>query len=296
MDRDDRTNDPSVAPASALTRRGALAGAGAAGLLGLLAGSGLGRLTAAAQKATPAGTTLPGYPTDVPPGGVGAAVETLNSGAAPGAPGYSLQLLRFTFGPGATIAPHYYAGAQAGWVASGDLAITRLGGLDAVLRRAPAAGTPGPVEQLALGVETVLHPEDALFDSGSEHWVRNTGSAPCVIYVSALYKEGRRAPPSSTTRARRSPSPRPAGPVVGEEPPRLPPSAPAVIAGGAFAQTTQRLAEVALERPIVGTDSLPTRQTTVRDADHGTTYPAPHPNEPPQEVAPPRLSNTPPLV
>ena len=69
MDRDNR----SVPPASStLTRRTALAGAGAAGLLGLLAG-GLGRF-AAAQDPTPAGMAMPMNPDDLPPGAVGVTI------------------------------------------------------------------------------------------------------------------------------------------------------------------------------------------------------------------------------
>jgi quercetin dioxygenase-like cupin family protein len=187
VNEDNRT-DPTISTASMLTRRGALLGGAAASLLGLVIAVEATRPDAVAQEATPG--ALPGYPTGIPAGGVGASVESLNSGAAPGSPGYTLELLRFTFAPGSTVAPHYHAGAQAGWVASGDLAITRVGGLDAVLHRAPSNGTPGPEEQLPLGTETVLHAGDALFDPGSQHWVRNTGGLPCVIYVSALYKDG----------------------------------------------------------------------------------------------------------
>ena len=185
MHEDNRQGSSSL-PATSLTRRTALAGA--AGLLGLAVAFNEMGQNVAAQNSTPG--ALPGYPTGIPAGGVGATVATLNSGAAPGAPGYTLELLVFTFAPGSTIAPHYHAGAQAGWVASGDLAITRVGGLDAMLHRAASNGTPGPQENLKLGVETTLHQGDALFDPGSQHWVRNTGSVPCVIYVSALYKNG----------------------------------------------------------------------------------------------------------
>lgn len=188
--RDTDRHDASDLSAAALTRRHAIAGIGGAAVLAGFAAAFDGMSRAAAQDATPTGVALPGFPTDIPKGAVGATVEALNGGEAADAPGFSLSLLRFTFSPGSTIAPHYHAGPQAGWVASGDLAITRVGGPDCALHRAPSNGTPGPTEGLPLGTEVVLNQGDALFDPGSSHWVRNTGAAPCVIYVAVLYKDG----------------------------------------------------------------------------------------------------------
>jgi quercetin dioxygenase-like cupin family protein len=179
----------SVPPvSSALTRRHALAGAGAAGLLGLLAG-GLGRF-AAAQDATPAHEGMPMNPEDLPPGAVGVTIQPLISGEVAVCPGYSLQLVHFVFAPGATIAPHHHAGPQAVWVASGEVGYTLLEGTDVAVHRAPTNGTPGPVEALVPGEEVILRAGDAYFEQGIRHWARNAGDGPADLYTAVLYKVG----------------------------------------------------------------------------------------------------------
>jgi quercetin dioxygenase-like cupin family protein len=104
------------------------------------------------------------------------------------APGYSLRLIHFVFEPGATIAPHHHAGAQAAWVASGDVGYTLLEGANVQIHRAAMNGTPGPVEDLEPGVEVVLHSGDAYFEDGVRHWARNAGEEPADLFVAALYK------------------------------------------------------------------------------------------------------------
>jgi quercetin dioxygenase-like cupin family protein len=186
MDRDTGLHSP---VSSTLSRRSALVGAGTAGLLGLLAGGGLGRL-AAAQDATPDHAGMPMNPEDLPPGAVGVTIQPLISGEVNVAPGYSLQLVHFIFAPGATIAPHHHSGPQAAWVASGDVGYTLLEGTDVEVHRAPSNGTPGPVEPLTPGVEVILHAGDAYFEQGIRHWARNAGDGPADLYVAALYKVG----------------------------------------------------------------------------------------------------------
>jgi quercetin dioxygenase-like cupin family protein len=173
---------------SVLTRRAAVAGAGMAGMLGLLAGS-LGRL-AGAQEGTPTEMAMPMDVTDLPPGAVGVTIQPLIGGEVEVAPGYSLNLVHFVFAPGATIAPHHHAGPQAAWVASGDVGYTLLEGTDVQIQRAPSNGTPGPVEPMTPNVEVILHAGDGYLEQGVRHWARNAGDSPADLYVASLYKVG----------------------------------------------------------------------------------------------------------
>jgi quercetin dioxygenase-like cupin family protein len=177
------------ADSSVLTRRAAVAGAGMAGVLGLLAGS-LGRL-AGAQEATPTEMTMPPMDmTDLPPGAVGVTIQPLIGGEVLVAPGYSLNLVHFVFAPGATIAPHHHAGPQAAWVAAGDVGYTLLEGSNVQIQRAPSKGTPGPVEPMTPHVEVILHAGDGYLEQGVRHWARNAGDGPADLYVASLYKVG----------------------------------------------------------------------------------------------------------
>jgi quercetin dioxygenase-like cupin family protein len=188
MNMMNHANESPAFDAALLTRRRALAGAGAAGLLGLLAGGLAGAVSA--QDATPDHAGMAMNPADLPPGAVGVTIEPLISGALNVTPGYSLQLVHFIFAPGATIAPHHHAGPQAAWVASGEVGYTLLEGSDVEIHRAPANGTPGPIEPLTPGVEVVLRAGDAYLEQGVRHWARNAGTSPADLYVAALYKIG----------------------------------------------------------------------------------------------------------
>lgn len=139
-------------------------------LLGLLA---LGRLITVAQDATPA------------PAAVGVTTDILGTGQPDAAPGQGLAGRRNTFEPGGFIPAHHHPCALVLHIESGELTYTVIEG-SVQVQRATTAGTPGPTEELGPGQETVLHAGDWLFEQGVVHSVRNDGSDPTVVLVTAL--------------------------------------------------------------------------------------------------------------
>ena len=130
-------------------------------------------LSTRAQEATPAAAA------------VGVKTDILGSGQPDAAPGQALAGRRNTYEPGGFTPTHHHPGALVVHIESGELTYTVTEGTVQV-QRAATAGTPGPTEELGPGQETVLGAGDWLFEQGVVHSVRNDGSGPTVVLVTAL--------------------------------------------------------------------------------------------------------------
>ena len=113
--------------------------------------------------------------------------EVLSDGTPLAAPGQTLSLVRYTFAPGAVIAPHTHPGEQAVSVVSGTLGYTVLCGHADVVR-APVDGAPQVRERLNPGPEVMFQPGDSFTEvEGIVHFGRNAGSGPLVLLVASLF-------------------------------------------------------------------------------------------------------------
>jgi quercetin dioxygenase-like cupin family protein len=131
-----------------------------------------------AQQSTPA------------PGGTGVTTEVLGRFPSELAPGQALALLRITFAPGGSVAPHTHPGETIYHLASGTLQF-RLHEGEAQLVRgvdgAPAAATPVATEAIPVGEEITLQAGDTIFyDAAVLQSERNDGSEDAVVLVSNL--------------------------------------------------------------------------------------------------------------
>jgi hypothetical protein len=133
-----------------------------------------------------AATPIVSTPTETPL----ALVEALGVGSPAAAANHHLLLRRVTWGPGFTLAAHRHPGS-AGVIAveSGTLRWAQQRG-HVEITRAATMGTPGPVQTLGPGGETVLRPGDWLFsDEGAEdeiHTAAVVGDEPVVLLVAIL--------------------------------------------------------------------------------------------------------------
>ena len=175
MDPTRTTVDPLALPRHADLSRRAVIGAAAAAALGL--GSRLG--ARAAQESTPA----------IASGGEGVTAELLGAGQPSTTPGRELTLSRVVLAPGGGLAPHSHPGALVIYVESGTWGHTALGGT-AQLTRAAVDGTPQPVEEVELGVETILTAGDALFVEDPQDDIRNAGEDDVVLLIAGLTPVG----------------------------------------------------------------------------------------------------------
>ena len=164
-------------PPPVVSRRGALVGVGTGALLTALLSRGFGQ--AAAQESTPAITS----------GGQGVTAELMGAGQPSTTPGMELTLRRVTLAPGGGLAPHSHPGALVIYVESGTWGHTALGGT-AQLTRAAGEGTPQPVEEAEIGVETILTAGDVIFVENSEDHVRNAGEDDVVLLIAGLTAVG----------------------------------------------------------------------------------------------------------
>lgn len=113
--------------------------------------------------------------------------EVLSDGTPLAAPGQTLSLVRYTFAPGAVIAPHTHPGEQAVSVVSGTLGYTVLCGHADVVR-APVGNAPQVRERLNPGPEVLFQPGDAFTEvEGIVHFGRNAGTGPLVLLVASLF-------------------------------------------------------------------------------------------------------------
>jgi quercetin dioxygenase-like cupin family protein len=113
--------------------------------------------------------------------------EVLSDGTPLAAPGQTLSLVRYTFAPGAVIAPHTHPGEQAVSVVSGTLGYTVLCGHADVVR-ASVDGAPQLRERLNPGPEVMFQPGDSFTEvEGIVHFGRNVGSGSLVLLVASLF-------------------------------------------------------------------------------------------------------------
>ncbi len=99
----------------------------------------------------------------------------------PGAPGYTLTLIRYTIAPGAKLAQHVHPGVQMANIDSGTLTYTIISGTATVRR---AGGEPAPVT----GPTTIsLGPGDSVVEPGDMvHFGANDTDQPVVISATLL--------------------------------------------------------------------------------------------------------------
>ena len=175
MDLRRPVDDESVARGG-LSRRTALLTVSAGGLAAALFARGFG--TAVAQDASP----TPAYAAGVTP-------EILGRIEPPGAPGYTLQLVRVTFAPDAAVAAHRHSGGTVTTEISGSHAFTVLEGNARLIRAGaatPAAGAEAG-EPMELGEEyTIALGDVIIFDESVVHTAHNPNSEPAVLMEAQL--------------------------------------------------------------------------------------------------------------
>ena len=132
-----------------------------------------------AQQGTPAAS-----------GGTGVTTQVLGRFPSELAPGQALALLRITFAPGGSVAPHTHPGETVFHLSSGTLQFTLHEG-EAQLVRAvdgvPAAATPTAGEALPVGEEITLNAGDTIYyDATVVQSERNDGAEDAVVLVANL--------------------------------------------------------------------------------------------------------------
>lgn len=122
----------------------------------------------------------------------GAVRTTLAVGQPAGAPGQTLELVRYDIPAGVTLAVHIHPGMQIATVVSGELTYHVLKGTVQIGRAASAEGTsPGATEPLSAGETTVLFPGDWVVEvPDAVHYGENLGTEPVVLLASTLLVTG----------------------------------------------------------------------------------------------------------
>jgi quercetin dioxygenase-like cupin family protein len=132
-----------------------------------------------AQQGTPAAS-----------GGTGVTTEVLGRFPSELAPGQALALLRITFAPGGSVAPHTHPGETVFHLASGTLQFTLHEGAAQLVRAVdgvPAAATPTAGEAISVGEEITLSAGDTIYyDAAVVQSERNDGGEDAVVLVSNL--------------------------------------------------------------------------------------------------------------
>ena len=146
-------------------------------LIGLLAAGSVS--IGQAQQSTPA-----------PGGSTGITTEVLGRFPSELAPGQALALLRITFAPGGSVAPHTHPGETVFHLASGTLQFTLHEGEAQLIRAvdgSPAAATPTAGEAIPVGTEITLNAGDTIYkDAAVLQSERNVGNEDAVILVANL--------------------------------------------------------------------------------------------------------------
>jgi mannose-6-phosphate isomerase-like protein (cupin superfamily) len=123
-------------------------------------------------------------------GSTGVTTEVLGRFPSELAPGQSLALLRITFAPGGSVAPHTHPGETVFHLAAGTLRFTLHEGEAQLVRAvdgAPAAATPTAAEAIAIGEEITLNAGDTIYyDAAVLQSERNDGIEDVVVLVSNL--------------------------------------------------------------------------------------------------------------
>lgn len=116
-----------------------------------------------------------------------------------GAPGRTLVLSRVVVEPGAELALHRHLGTQVARIASGTLTYTVRRGT-ATIRRGESDQSPPLVRRLEAGETARIRAGQWIVEQPSDiHEAANRGSAPVVIYLATLLRDG--APPSTPVAA-----------------------------------------------------------------------------------------------
>lgn len=112
----------------------------------------------------------------------------------PGAPGYTLTLIRYTIAPGAKLAPHVHPGVQMAHIDQGTLSYTIVSGTAQVRRgTGPAEPVTGPAH-LSLGPgDSVVEPYDMV------HFGANDTTRPVVITATLLTETDKGLSVAATT-------------------------------------------------------------------------------------------------
>ena len=118
--------------------------------------------------------------------------QTLVMGMPPGAPGQTLELVRYDIPAGLSLAVHIHPGMQIATVVSGELTYHVLTGSVLIGRAANATATsPGEGEPLSAGESTVLYPGDWVVEvPGAVHYGENLGDEPVVLLAATLLTTG----------------------------------------------------------------------------------------------------------
>jgi quercetin dioxygenase-like cupin family protein len=119
----------------------------------------------------------------------GVTAEILGRIEPPGAPGYTLQLVRVTFAPDAVVAAHRHSGGTVTTQLSGSHAFTVLEGNARLIRAGTATPATGAEagEPMELGREYTIAPGDVMiFDEMVVHTAHNPTSEPAVLMEAQL--------------------------------------------------------------------------------------------------------------
>jgi len=123
-------------------------------------------------------------------GATGVTTEVLGRFPSEQAPGQALALLRITFAPGGSVAPHTHPGETVFHLASGTLQFTLHEGEAQLVRAvdgAPAAATPTAGEAIPVGDEITLNVGDTIYyDAAVVQSERNDGEEDAVVIVANL--------------------------------------------------------------------------------------------------------------
>jgi quercetin dioxygenase-like cupin family protein len=128
-------------------------------------------------------------PTPTPAYAAGITAEILGRIEPPAAPGYTLQLVRITFAPGAEVAAHRHSGGTVTTQLSGSHAFTVLDGQARLIRMGSATPVAGADagEPMAVGQEYTLAPGDVIvFDESVVHTAHNPNTEPAVLMEAEL--------------------------------------------------------------------------------------------------------------
>lgn len=110
--------------------------------------------------------------------------------AVQGAPGRTMVLSRVVVEPGAKLATHHHLGTQISRVQSGVLTYTVRRGV-AVVRKGESEGSPTIVRRIGAGQTVRIPAGEWIVEQPSDiHEAANRGSAPVVIYLATLLKDG----------------------------------------------------------------------------------------------------------
>jgi quercetin dioxygenase-like cupin family protein len=107
-----------------------------------------------------------------------------------GAPGRTMVLSRVVVPPGVQLATHHHLGTQVARIQAGVLTYTVRRG-SVVVRRGESDQSPTVVRKVAAGQTGRIHSGEWIVEQPSDiHEAANRGSAPVVIYLATLLKDG----------------------------------------------------------------------------------------------------------